>query len=66
MMEENNLRQISDKIQSLSNDLNVLNTTKDKIASDIETKTTGIFKKWFSYWIGGGILSLVIMYFSVL
>ncbi len=65
-MEENNLKQISDKIQFLSNELNILNTTKDKIASDIETKTTGKIKKWFSCWIGGGILSLVIMYISVL
>lgn len=65
MSEEDSLRQISDRIQALSTSLNGLQESRDRITIDIEKKTTGRIKKWLSFWVGGGILSLVIMYVSI-
>ncbi len=70
MSNENNLKEIEEKIKNLSSTMTELNQDKKEIVSYIETKTKGGIKKWFRKYIGGGILSLIIMgitiYFSVI
>jgi len=63
--DKHNLKEIQYKINSLSSTVDELHQEKNEIISSIERKTISGIKKRFSFWIGGGILSLILMYFTI-
>ena len=65
MPEEYNLQEIQTKIKSLDSKVGELDKDKNEIISSIKHETKSGIKKWISYWIGGGILSLIIMYLTI-
>jgi len=65
-MEKNqDLNQIEQQIKTINNQIQELKTEKDKIISSIKNETIGGIKKWILRWIGGGILSLILMYWTI-
>lgn len=65
MPDEHNLQDLQNKIENLSAKVNELDKEKNNIISHVESKTISGIKKWISYWIGGGILSLLITYVTI-
>lgn len=65
MPEENNLIRINEEINKLSAKVTELNQEKNKVIDYITSNTIKGIKKWTYYWIGGGIISQILMYFTI-
>lgn len=59
------LQEIQSRIKTTNDNLNTLDEKKTNIIAGIEKRTKKGIQKWLLYWIGGGVLSLIVLAWGV-